>query len=126
MTVHTTVKVVLCCVLTLSATGRITAQTLETESARVLPAHAWEVGYAFEAQTSSEGTERAMPFAFEYGLSDRVELLIEQLGAVEHQAVVGAGRTDVSLAERHGGSLEVAVHLGPQHPREMMGVLSVE
>src|ERR1700680_2501503 len=100
MTVHTTVKVVLCCVLTLSATGRITAQTLETESARVLPAHAWEVGYAFEAQTSSEGTERAMPFAFEDGLSDRVELLIEPVAYTSIRPKAGQranGAGDIEL-----------------------------
>src|SRR5258705_12915629 len=55
----------------------VAAQMLETETARLLPARWWKVGNAFEFQSSSEGTEAAIPFAFEYGLSDRLELLVE-------------------------------------------------
>lgn len=54
-----------------------TAQTLETETARLLPARRWEIGSAFELQKSGDGTEAAIPFAFEYGLTNRVELLVE-------------------------------------------------
>jgi hypothetical protein len=57
--------------------GTAHGQTLETESARLLPAHAWEIGQAFEFQTSPEGRELALPFAVEYGLSSRFELLVE-------------------------------------------------
>ncbi len=53
------------------------AQPLETETARTLPAGRSEVGLTFERQISSEGTETAAPIAVEYGLSDRVELLLE-------------------------------------------------
>ena len=53
------------------------SQTLETETARLLPAGRWEIGNAFEFQTSAEGTETAVPFAIEYGLTDNLELLLE-------------------------------------------------
>ena len=57
---------------------RISAsQTLETETARLLPAHWWKIGNAFEFQTSGDGTEAALPFAIEYGISDNLELLVE-------------------------------------------------
>jgi hypothetical protein len=59
----------------LASTGA--AQTLETETARLLPPHRWEIGNAFEFQKSSEGTETAIPIAIEYGLSNRLELLVE-------------------------------------------------
>ena len=45
------------------------AQTLETESARLLPAHGWKIGNAIEFQKSSEGTEAAVPVMIEYGLT---------------------------------------------------------
>ncbi len=57
------------------ATGA--AQTLETESARLLPAHGWKIGNAIEFQKSSEGTEAAVPVMIEYGLTSRLELLVE-------------------------------------------------
>jgi len=53
------------------------AQTLETETARLLRAGWWKIGNAFEFQTSSDGTELAVPFAVEYGLTDNLELLVE-------------------------------------------------
>lgn len=53
------------------------AQMLETETARLLPARWWKIGNAFEFQTSSEGTETAIPVAIEYGLTNRLELLVE-------------------------------------------------
>jgi len=64
-------------VISLCAAFHVAAQMLETETARLLPVHWWKVGNAFELQSSSEGTEAAIPFAFEYGLSDRLELLVE-------------------------------------------------
>ena len=53
------------------------AQTLETESALLLPRGEWKVGGAYELQTSSEGTEAAGPMILEYGLADRLELVVE-------------------------------------------------
>jgi hypothetical protein len=53
------------------------AQFLETETARPPRAGAAQVGAAFEYQTSSEGRETALPLAFEYSLTHRLELLVE-------------------------------------------------
>lgn len=36
-----------------------------------------ETNSSFELQTSSEGTERAIPFAFEYGVTSRLSVLVE-------------------------------------------------
>jgi Putative MetA-pathway of phenol degradation len=53
------------------------AQILETETARFLERGTTETGTGFEFQTSSEGTERALPFTIEHAVSDRLALLIE-------------------------------------------------
>jgi hypothetical protein len=66
------VPVLLGCVASASA-----GQILETETARLLPAHGWKMGSAFEFQTSSEGREAAIPVAIEYGLTNRLELVVE-------------------------------------------------
>jgi hypothetical protein len=58
-------------------TGVAAAQMLETETARVLPQGTLEVTGAYEHQVSTEGTEGAVPFALEYGLSQRIEFLVE-------------------------------------------------
>ena len=62
--------------LLLPATGRA-GQPLETESTRLLQRGVFEVEMGAERQTSSAGTETALPFAIGYGISDRVELLVE-------------------------------------------------
>jgi hypothetical protein len=53
------------------------AQALETETARLIRAGSFEFSSSFEFQTSSEGKEGAVPFAFEYGITNRLELMIE-------------------------------------------------
>jgi hypothetical protein len=75
------------------------AQMLETETARLLPARAWKVGNAFEFQTSSEGTEAAVPVAIEYGLTDRVELLVEPVPYTAIRPTVGRHATGVGDVE---------------------------
>jgi hypothetical protein len=52
-------------------------QPLETETARPLKKGVVEVQAAFEYQTAKEGTERAAPTAFEFGITDRLSLLVE-------------------------------------------------
>jgi len=52
-------------------------QPLETESARLLPRGGFEVETGLEHQSSSQGTELALPFAIGYGVRDRIELLVE-------------------------------------------------
>ena len=63
--------------LTLLTARSASAQMLETETARSLPRGVLEMSSGFEFQTSSEGTESALPFAFEYGIRDRLELMLE-------------------------------------------------
>ena len=53
------------------------AQALETETARFLHKGSYELGSAFEFQTSKEGVERAVPLALEYGVTDRLSMLVE-------------------------------------------------
>jgi len=50
---------------------------METETARLIKAGSLEMELAFEYQTSSEGTENAVPMALIYGISSRFELMIE-------------------------------------------------
>jgi len=52
-------------------------QPLETESTRLLPAGGFELEAGFEHQRSSDGTESALPLAIEYGVTDRLALLVE-------------------------------------------------
>jgi hypothetical protein len=99
-------KHLLMLVSVLVCTSRVgAAQTLETETARLLPAHWWKIGNAFEFQTSAEGTEAAMPFAVEYGITDNLELLVEP---VPYTAIrpkvgrraVGVGDIEATLTGR--------------------------
>ena len=52
-------------------------QPLETETARPLKKGVVELQTTFEYQTSKEGTERAALLGFEYGITDRLSLLVE-------------------------------------------------
>ena len=66
------------CVLLLAGIGVHEAgQPLETETARLLPRGAFKVESTFEFQTSPDGQEKSLPLALEYGLLDRLELLVE-------------------------------------------------
>lgn len=62
---------------TLCSPARSRAQTLETETARLLPKGGLTVSGGYEYQTSTEGAELAVPFAVELGITDRVEFLVE-------------------------------------------------
>jgi hypothetical protein len=53
------------------------SQPLETESARLARHGRFAIELGVERQTSSAGTETALPLAFEYGISDRLELVVE-------------------------------------------------
>ena len=66
------------------------AQYLETETARPPRAGAAQFGAAYEFQTSSEGRETAIPLAFEYGLTSRLELLVEPVPSTRILPHVGA------------------------------------
>ena len=53
------------------------AQPLETEDARLPARGHGNVQGAVEWQTSSEGTESALPLVIDYGVTDRFELSLE-------------------------------------------------
>ncbi|MBI3811973.1 MAG: hypothetical protein HY283_07195 [Nitrospirae bacterium] len=80
------------------------AQPLETETARLLEAGSLEIEGTFEYQTSSEGTETAVPMVFGYGLTDNLELLVEPAfytaicPKVGRQAI-GRGDLEVTLTQ---------------------------
>lgn len=50
---------------------------LETETARLLRRGQAKLDFSYEFQRSNEGTEAATPISIEYGVTDRLELLIE-------------------------------------------------
>ena len=77
-------------------------QPLETESARMLGRGVFELEGGVEHQRSSAGLETAVPFAIEYGLTGRLQLLAEP---VLYTAIHDAG-----MATRTGiGDLEVTL-----------------
>lgn len=78
------------------------AQTLETETARLLAPGEVTVSSGYEFQTSSEGSEMALPFAFEVGLTDHLEFLVEPVPytAIRPKAgtnATGAGDLETTL-----------------------------
>lgn len=97
------------CVLALgtlaAARGVLAGQPLETESTRLIPAHRFEVELGCEVQSSSFGRETTLPFALGYGITDRLELLVEPVpytsihdpaGVLAH----GQGDLEVTLTSR--------------------------
>lgn len=80
----------------------LTAQILETESARPLRAGQLEIAAGYELQHSREGDETAVPFAFEMGLTNRLGLLVEP---VPYTAI----RPEIGPSATGPGDLEVTV-----------------
>ena len=81
------------------------AQTLETETARLLPRRALEIGGAFESQTGGGGPEQAVPFIILYGLTDRIEIAVEpvpytSIRPTGAQKVHGAGDLEGTFSVR--------------------------
>jgi hypothetical protein len=72
-----TAPLVVTAILAISATIVSAQQPLETETARLPPQGTAVIGLTYEFQTSSLGTEHALPFTFEYGITNRIALLIE-------------------------------------------------
>lgn len=76
--------------------------SLETETARLLPPGHFEFSTAFEYQKSSNGEEYDTPLALEFGLIDRVEVLIEpvpytSIRAPGGPAATGLGDLEITL-----------------------------
>lgn len=80
----------------------IASQPLETETARLLPAGVFKIEAAAEFQTSHEGTERAYPFVFEYGLTNKTEITIEPVLGTSIRPKVGTRANGI-------GDLEVTL-----------------
>jgi hypothetical protein len=74
-------------------------QPLETETARPPKKGSFEVETAFEWQRSKEGTERALPFAFEYGITDRLSLMVEPVVYTAIRPKVGTRATGIGDVE---------------------------
>ncbi|MEO7986994.1 MAG: hypothetical protein ABI766_10710 [Gemmatimonadales bacterium] len=81
------------------ATSPLAAQMLETETARPLGRGVFEVSGNFEYQTSSEGREAAVPFAAEYGVTDRLEILVEPVAWTAIRPNAGTRATGVGDLE---------------------------
>ncbi len=80
----------------------VSAQTLETETARPLRRGQLEVGAGYELQHSREGDEAAIPLAFEFGLTNRIGLLVEP---VPYTAI----RPEVGTSATGAGDLEITL-----------------
>jgi hypothetical protein len=81
----------------------LTAQILETESARPLRAGQLEIAAGYELQHSREGDETAIPFAFEVGITNRLGLLVEPVAYATVRpeigpSATGAGDIEVTLS----------------------------
>ena len=86
-------------------TTPMSAQTLETETARLLHRGWWKTGAAFETQTSADGRESALPLLLEYGLTDRLELLVEPVPYTAIRPTLGRDATGAGDLEVTGTAL---------------------
>jgi hypothetical protein len=72
---------------------------METETARVLEPGHFEIGTAFEFQTSPNGKEYALPMAIEFGVFHHLEVLIEPVPFTSIHPKTGASATGVGDLE---------------------------
>jgi hypothetical protein len=83
----------------------VSAQTLETETARFHPAHYFQIASGFEQQFSAEGHESALPVALEYALGNTWEVLVEPVPYTAIRPKTGpraTGLGDVEVTVLHG------------------------
>jgi hypothetical protein len=78
---------------------RTHAQVLETEESKPLSPGQVEFGGGLEYQTSKEGTETALPIAWEYGLTNKLTLLVEPVGFTTIQPKIGTQATGLGDLE---------------------------
>lgn len=93
------------------------AVMLETETVRLLPQGGIKLGGAYEFQTSSEGKEQAIPLEFEYGLSKRLELVIEPVAFASvrpknRKGATGNGDTEVTLLYQFADESDILPAMG--------------
>ncbi len=63
--------------LGLAMPSLVHSQALETEESKPLKQGQFEFGGGLEFQTSKEGSETALPLAFEYGIAEKLTVLVE-------------------------------------------------
>ena len=85
--------------LVTSASPVLAQQPLETETARLPVQGMLLFGSTYEFQTSTQGTEHALPFTFEYGVADRLALLVEPVLLTSIRPKVGRKATGVGDLE---------------------------
>lgn len=77
MTPHPTSALALSLLSAFVAAPAIAGQPLETETARLPAQGHGNLQVVYEHQSTSNGQEDALPLAFEYGLTDRLEFAVE-------------------------------------------------
>jgi len=89
-------------------------QPLETETSRLLRRGTFELEAGVEHQRSSGGTETAIPLAIEYGVTDRLELLVEP---VPYSAIHDKGaRAQTGIGDVEVTATSLLVREGRRHP----------
>ena len=87
--------------------GALAQQPLETETARLPARGVLLSALTYEFQTSSQGTEHAVPLAFELGLTNRVALLVEPVLFTSIRPRIGRSATGIGDLE---ATLQFAVN----------------
>jgi hypothetical protein len=77
----------------------VQGQVLETETARPLGHGVVKLGGNVEWQTSAEGWESAIPLVFEYGITDRLEILAEPVVSAAIRPTLGSRTSGVGDTE---------------------------
>jgi hypothetical protein len=93
------VKLMIAVAISLVPAQLLMSQVLETEESHPLLPGQVEIGTGLEIQTSKEGHEIALPFAFEYGLSKRFTFLLEPVSFTGIHPKRGASHTGIGDIE---------------------------
>ena len=93
-------------------------QPLETETARLPHRHALLVSGTYEFQTSPQGTEHDVPLALEYGVTDRLALLVEPV-------LFTAIRPEISPNATGVGDLEATLQFLARDERGALPALAI-
>jgi len=101
-----------------SYTSTLSAQVLETEDSRPLAVGQWVAGTAIEFQTSKDGTETAIPFGIEYGLTHRFTILIEPVVYTKIHNKIGNSATGI-------GDLEFTIFYQLLKEKKIMPAISL-
>ncbi len=104
--------------LVILVTGRASKaqQAIETETARPLGHGVVELGTAYEFQVSNTGLEHALPFAFEAGIGDRFEFLVEPVALTAIRPSAGNGPSATGIGDLELTAFELVVHETPYTP----------